>query len=98
MSIRLPRAAYADMFGPTKGDKVRLADTCLRSSTNRFATSVTIIHQERIGREFSGESDGLALASSEDPFQRWKWLLRARTSNHSGLLESQSRTRSRVRS
>jgi urease subunit alpha len=25
----LPRAAYADMFGPTKGDKVRLADTAL---------------------------------------------------------------------
>ncbi|MDE2577305.1 MAG: urease subunit alpha [Hyphomicrobiales bacterium] len=25
----LPRAAYADMFGPTKGDKVRLADTDL---------------------------------------------------------------------
>ena len=23
----LPRAAYADMFGPTKGDRVRLADT-----------------------------------------------------------------------
>ncbi|WP_457094304.1 urease subunit alpha [Microvirga sp. P5_D2] len=25
----LPRAAYADMFGPTKGDRVRLADTSL---------------------------------------------------------------------
>jgi urease subunit alpha len=25
----LPRAAYADMFGPTTGDKVRLADTAL---------------------------------------------------------------------
>ena len=25
----LPRAAYADMFGPTKGDRVRLADTDL---------------------------------------------------------------------
>jgi urease beta subunit len=24
---RLPRAAYADMFGPTTGDRVRLADT-----------------------------------------------------------------------
>src|SRR5277367_3519283 len=23
----LPRAAYADMFGPTKGDRMRLADT-----------------------------------------------------------------------
>jgi urease subunit alpha len=25
----LPRSAYADMFGPTKGDRVRLADTAL---------------------------------------------------------------------
>ncbi|MBL8588940.1 MAG: urease subunit alpha [Methylobacteriaceae bacterium] len=29
MSTRLPRAAYADMFGPTTGDRVRLADTSL---------------------------------------------------------------------
>jgi urease subunit alpha len=29
MSNKLSRAAYADMFGPTKGDKVRLADTAL---------------------------------------------------------------------
>jgi urease subunit alpha len=27
MSIKMPRAAYAQMFGPTVGDKVRLADT-----------------------------------------------------------------------
>ena len=26
---RIPRAAYADMFGPTTGDRVRLADTDL---------------------------------------------------------------------
>ena len=29
MPIKMPRAAYADMFGPTTGDKVRLADTSL---------------------------------------------------------------------
>ena len=29
MPATLPRAAYADMFGPTTGDKVRLADTSL---------------------------------------------------------------------
>ena len=29
MSTKLSRAAYADMFGPTTGDKVRLADTAL---------------------------------------------------------------------
>ncbi|PTW63525.1 urease subunit alpha [Breoghania corrubedonensis] len=27
MSHKMPRAAYADMFGPTTGDRVRLADT-----------------------------------------------------------------------
>jgi urease subunit alpha len=30
MAIKFSRAAYADMFGPTTGDKVRLADTALR--------------------------------------------------------------------
>ncbi len=29
MPTRISRAAYADMFGPTVGDKVRLADTDL---------------------------------------------------------------------
>ena len=29
MPYRVPRAAYADMFGPTTGDRVRLADTDL---------------------------------------------------------------------
>ena len=29
MSYKISRAAYADMFGPTVGDKVRLADTDL---------------------------------------------------------------------
>src|SRR6202045_3295320 len=29
MSRTIPRAAYADMFGPTTGDRVRLADTDL---------------------------------------------------------------------
>lgn len=28
-NMKLPRAAYADMFGPTLGDKIRLADTDL---------------------------------------------------------------------
>ena len=27
MATRIPRAVYADMFGPTTGDRVRLADT-----------------------------------------------------------------------
>jgi urease subunit alpha len=29
MSVKLPRRVYADMFGPTTGDRVRLADTDL---------------------------------------------------------------------
>ena len=29
MPVKISRAAYADMFGPTTGDKVRLADTGL---------------------------------------------------------------------
>src|SRR6201999_2436644 len=27
MSVKIKRSVYADMFGPTKGDRVRLADT-----------------------------------------------------------------------
>ena len=27
MAFKIPRSAYADMFGPTTGDRVRLADT-----------------------------------------------------------------------
>jgi len=29
MAVKIPRSAYAEMFGPTTGDKVRLADTDL---------------------------------------------------------------------
>ena len=29
MSVKMNRSAYADMFGPTVGDRVRLADTDL---------------------------------------------------------------------
>src|SRR5262245_15045925 len=29
MAVKIPRAAYAEMFGPTTGDKIRLADTDL---------------------------------------------------------------------
>src|SRR4051795_7375324 len=29
MSVKIKRSVYADMFGPTTGDKVRLADTAL---------------------------------------------------------------------
>jgi len=29
MPVMMPRAAYAHMFGPTTGDRIRLADTDL---------------------------------------------------------------------
>ncbi|BAU91920.1 urease subunit alpha [Methylorubrum populi] len=39
MSARLPRAAYADMFGPTTGDRIRLADTSLEIEVERDLTT-----------------------------------------------------------
>ena len=36
---RIPRAAYADMFGPTVGDRVRLADTDLIIEVERDLTT-----------------------------------------------------------
>ena len=39
MAISIPRAAYADMFGPTTGDKVRLADTELFIEVEKDFTS-----------------------------------------------------------
>src|SRR6186997_2627797 len=39
MPIKMQRAVYADMFGPTKGDRVRLADTDLMIEVEKdFAT------------------------------------------------------------
>jgi len=38
MAARLSRAAYADMFGPTTGDRVRLADTALVVEVERDFT------------------------------------------------------------
>ena len=41
MSARLPRAAYAAMFGPTTGDRIRLADTCLEIEVWRTGDSAS---------------------------------------------------------
>src|SRR3546814_3039107 len=38
MAYRIGRAAYADMFGPTTGDKVRLGDTDILLEVERDAT------------------------------------------------------------
>jgi urease subunit alpha len=40
MAYRITRAAYADMFGPTVGDKVRLGDTALIIEVERDATTL----------------------------------------------------------
>jgi urease subunit alpha len=39
MPARISRAAYADMFGPTVGDKIRLADTTLMIEVERDFTT-----------------------------------------------------------
>jgi urease subunit alpha len=39
MPAALPRAAYADMFGPTTGDRIRLADTSLVIEVERDFTT-----------------------------------------------------------
>src|ERR671913_136109 len=39
MTTNLPRSAYADMFGPTVGDQVRLADTDLVIEVERDLTT-----------------------------------------------------------
>ena len=39
MPYRIGRAAYAQMFGPTAGDKVRLADTELIIEVERDLTT-----------------------------------------------------------
>ena len=38
MSLRLPRRQYADLYGPTVGDRVRLADTDLLIEIERDFT------------------------------------------------------------
>src|ERR1700761_8447741 len=39
MSVKIKRAVYADMFGPTVGDRVRLADTDLIIEVERDFTT-----------------------------------------------------------
>ncbi|HEX4766729.1 MAG TPA: urease subunit alpha [Lichenihabitans sp.] len=39
MAVSLPRTAYADMFGPTTGDRLRLADTALIVEIERDFTT-----------------------------------------------------------
>ncbi|WP_413990280.1 urease subunit alpha [Labrys okinawensis] len=61
MPFKMPRAAYADMFGPTVGDKVRLADTELIVEVEKDFT----IHGEEV--KFGGGKvirDGMGQAQT----------------------------------
>ena len=39
MSLKIPRDVYADLYGPTRGDRVRLADTGLVVEVERDFTT-----------------------------------------------------------
>ena len=65
---RLSRAAYADMFGPTTGDRVRLADTELFIEVERDHTS----YGEEV--KFGGGKvirDGMGQSQFRRPKVRW---------------------------
>jgi len=60
MPTTIPRASYAAMFGPTTGDKVRLADTELFIEVERDLTA------EAVGAALSGGSGGNAAVYGEE--------------------------------
>jgi Urease alpha-subunit, N-terminal domain len=47
VSLRLPRRQYADLYGPTVGDRVRLADTKLLIEVERDFTSSRGLYEKR---------------------------------------------------
>src|SRR6201986_2545278 len=63
MATRISRSVYADMFGPTVGDRVRLADTELIIEIER---DFTIYGEEvkfgggKVIRDGMGQSQGMA--------------------------------------
>ena len=62
--MKITRQAYAEMFGPTTGDRVRLADTDLWIEVEKDFT----IHGEEV--KFGGGKvirDGMGRASSSRP-------------------------------
>ena len=70
MSMKLSRTAYADMFGPTTGDRVRLADTDLIIEIEKDFT--TYGEEVKFGggkviRDGMGQSQGRAGAAPWTP-------------------------------
>ncbi len=55
MAIRIPRSAYAGMYGPTLGDKVRLADTDIIIEVEKDFTAQPPVHAPS-----KGHPDGYA--------------------------------------
>src|SRR6266498_4056904 len=68
MPTRISRAAYADMFGPTTGDRVRLADTALVVEVEK---DLTVYGEEvkfgggKVIRDGMGQSQRLAKDSAD---------------------------------
>jgi urease alpha subunit len=53
MSYKMSRAAYASMFGPTTGDKVRLADTELFIEVEKDFTTYGDEVNSAVARSFA---------------------------------------------
>ena len=60
MPTRIPRTTYADMYGPTTGDRVRLADTDLIIEVERDLTALNV------GQAMSGSSGPNAAIYGEE--------------------------------
>ena len=70
MSLSIPRRVYADLYGPTTGDRVRLADTELIVEVEKDFTA----YGDEI--TFGGGKvirDGMGQSSRPAPMERWTW-------------------------
>ena len=69
MPVRIARAAYADMYGPTTGDRVRLADTELIIEVERDLTTygeVAKFGGGKVMRDGMGQSQATRAAGAVD--------------------------------
>jgi len=65
VSLRIPRRQYADLYGPTTGDRVRLADTELFVRVERALAKAGVPQSWRVRRTASlsgGEKQRVAIA------------------------------------
>jgi len=86
MPYRIARSAYADMFGPTTGDKIRLGDTALIIEVERDAT---ILGEEvkfgggKVIRDGMGQSQVTSAAGAADTV-----ITNALILDHSGIYKA----------